>query len=66
MVYLGGFSRSLNQIGYVHRHLFDARVVEELNVFEDALVLGGEEVDGHAFAAETSTTSNSVEEKCKR
>ena len=48
----------LDEVGDVHGHLVDAGVVEFLDVVQSALVLVRHEVDGHAFAAETTTTTD--------
>ena len=48
----------LDEVGDVHGHLVDAGIVEFLDVVQSALVLVRHEVDGHAFAAETTTTTD--------
>lgn len=52
----------LHEIGHVGGHLLDLGVVERLNVVQRALVVLGDEVDGHSLATETTTASNSVYE----
>ena len=54
------FARCLDEVGDVHGHLVDAGVVELLDVVEGALVVVGDEVDGHSLAAETASTTDSV------
>ena len=48
----------LDEVGDVHGHLVDARVVELLDVVQRPLVVVRHEVDGNALAAETATTAD--------
>ena len=54
------FSQSLDQVGHVHGHGVDRSIVVLLNVAQHAPVLLRHEIDGHTFATETSTTSDSA------
>ena len=48
----------LDEVSDVHGHLVDAGVVEFLDVVQSAFVLVSHEVDGHALAAETTSTTD--------
>ena len=48
----------LNQIGEVHWHLVDLRRVVLLNVAQNADVIGFDEIDRDAFAAETARAAD--------
>ena len=65
-MYLYLIRLSLNEVGNVHRHLVDLCVVELLNVLEVALVVVGDEVDGHSLPTESSSSSNSKCTNIKR
>ena len=52
----------LYKIGYVHWHLLNLSVVKLFNIMQDSLLLAGDEVDGHAFATETTTATDSATE----
>lgn len=54
-------SGCLNEVGNVHGHLLDLGAVELLNLTHHANILGGDEVDGNALSAESTTTTNSVD-----
>ena len=56
------FLSFLDEVGHVHGHLVHARVVELLDVVQGALVVVGDEVDGHALAAETASAADSERE----
>ena len=48
----------LDEVSDVHGHLVDAGVVEFLDVVQNEFVLVSHEVDGHALAAETTSTTD--------
>ena len=49
------------EIGDVHWHLFDRRVVKLLNVLESSFVLFGDKVDGGSFTSESTTSTDTVD-----
>mmetsp|Transcript_14963 Transcript_14963/g.63040 ORF Transcript_14963/g.63040 Transcript_14963/m.63040 type:complete len:453 (-) Transcript_14963:61-1419(-) len=53
--------RYLDEVGDVGGELLDDGLVEALHVLEEALVILGDEVDGHTLAAETAGTTDAVE-----
>ena len=53
----------LDQIGDIHGHLDNTSIVEFFYVVQCALVLVGDEVDGHSLAAETTSTADSRKRK---
>jgi len=52
---------SLDEVGYVSRHLLNLSVVELLEFAEGAEVLLGHEVDGDTLATKATATSDSVD-----
>jgi len=52
---------SLDEVGYVSRHLLNLSVVELLEFAEGADILLGNEVDGNTLATEATRTSDSVD-----
>jgi hypothetical protein len=50
---LSVFALRLDEVGDVHGHLFNLRVVKGLQLAHGAHVVTGDEVDGHTFTAET-------------
>merc|ERR1719498_1967056 len=55
------YETSLKQIGDVHRHLLDLRVVVALQVLERPHALRRHEVDGHTLTPETTAAPDAVE-----
>jgi hypothetical protein len=55
-----GKSEDLDEVGNVHRHLFDLRAVELLDFAHHANVLSRDEVDGDTLSTETTATTNSM------
>lgn len=53
-----GLGGGLNQVGHVHGHLVDFRVVELLDVVQRALVFLRHEVYGHSLTTETAASSD--------
>mmetsp|Transcript_11725 Transcript_11725/g.20926 ORF Transcript_11725/g.20926 Transcript_11725/m.20926 type:complete len:393 (-) Transcript_11725:493-1671(-) len=51
----------LDEVGHIHGHLFYLGVVELLNVAQVDCVALGEEVDGHALAAEAARAADAVD-----
>ena len=47
--------------GNVHGHLLNLGAVELLNLAHHADIVGGDEVDGHTLATETTTTTDTVD-----
>lgn len=52
---------STHQVGHVHRHFLDLRAVELLDLTHCCSVLLGNEVDRDTFAAESSTTTDTMD-----
>ena len=50
----------LHEVGHIHRHLLDLRVVEGLNVLQRATVVNRHEVDCDALATEPTAATNPV------
>merc|ERR1712172_359126 len=51
----------LDHVGNVHRHLLNLSVIIFLNVLHGSHIIVGHEVDGHTFAAKTTTATNAVQ-----
>lgn len=51
----------LNEISNIHWHLLNLGAVELLDLAHHADILSCDEVDGHAFAAESSTATDAVD-----
>lgn len=49
---------ALNQIGDIHRHLFDDGFVERLDVFHAPCVLVGHQIDGHSLPTESAASAD--------
>lgn len=49
---------ALNEIGDIHRHLFDGGVVERLDVFHGPYVIIGHQIDGHSLPTESAASAN--------
>mmetsp|Transcript_27262 Transcript_27262/g.80176 ORF Transcript_27262/g.80176 Transcript_27262/m.80176 type:complete len:208 (-) Transcript_27262:727-1350(-) len=56
-----GVLSSLDEVGHVHGHLLDVRVVELLDLAEGAHVLRSHEVDGDTLAAEAARAADAVD-----
>mmetsp|Transcript_16527 Transcript_16527/g.42337 ORF Transcript_16527/g.42337 Transcript_16527/m.42337 type:complete len:454 (+) Transcript_16527:479-1840(+) len=56
-----GLQKALDQVGHVHGHLLDRRVVELLDLAERPHVLAGEEVDRNTLATEAATAADAVD-----
>ena len=55
------FTLELEQIGDVHWHFFNFRMIEAFNVFKSPLVIIGNEVNRNSFTTESTTTTNPVQ-----
>lgn len=65
-LYLIGFfaqQNYLNQIGNVSRHFLNSCVVELFNILQNSSIIICDEVDRNALATETTTATDSTEEK---
>jgi len=58
---LFSFLFPLDEVGYVHGHLFDLGVVEGLNVLQSATVIRRHEVDCDSLPSKPASTPNSVD-----
>ena len=53
----------LDEVGNVHRHLVNLRVVKLLNVLEVPLVVVCHKVDSHSLPAETAAATNPAQQQ---
>lgn len=51
----------LDEVGDIHGHFEDLGRVELLNLSQHAGIIAGHEVDRHALASKTTTTSNTMD-----